>query len=291
MKAQTHIHGQGKGHHQGLHGHSHAPPAGNIAAAFFLNTAFAVIERIGGLLTNSVAILSDAVHDFGDSLSLGAAWYFQKKSIKGRSNSYTYGYGRFSLAGAFVSSTVLLVGSILIIQEAAGRLFHPEPANYGGMIGLALLGIAVNGAALLRLKKGSSINERVVSLHFLEDVLGWVAVLAGAVVMLFVYAPVIDPILSLGIACFILFNVYRNIRPAFRIMLQGAPDGLSEAALVEAVLQTEEVVSIHDFRIWTLDGSHHVASMHVVVRRNMDLKTAEHLKERVKQRLKEWHIT
>ncbi|HEY1114932.1 MAG TPA: cation diffusion facilitator family transporter, partial [Chitinophagaceae bacterium] len=207
-------------HHGHSHAHSHAHATGNIAVAFFLNTAFALIELVGGLLTNSVAILSDALHDFGDSLSLGTAWYFQKKSKKTRTEHYTYGYRRFSLVGAFVNAMVLIVGSIFIIREAVERLFRPEPADARGMLLLALLGIVVNGVAMLQLRKGGSINERVVSLHFLEDVLGWVAVLVGAVVMLFADLPVIDPVLSLAIASFVLFNVYRNIKPAFKIILQ-----------------------------------------------------------------------
>lgn len=280
----THHHGHGQAH-------SHALASGNIAVAFFLNTAFALIELVGGLLTNSVAILSDALHDFGDSLSLGTAWYFQKKSQKTRTEHYTYGYRRFSLVGAFVNATVLIVGSIFIIREAVARLFQPEPADARGMMLLALLGIAVNGVAMLRLRKGRSINERVVSLHFLEDVLGWVAVLVGAVVMLFADLPIIDPVLSLAIAAFVLFNVYRNIKPALKIILQGAPEGVTEEAVRRLVLSEAEVVDVHDYHLWTLDGEHHILTMHVVVGESMDLKRAEVLKEKIKGRLRSLDIS
>lgn len=263
---------------------------GNIATAFFLNTAFAIIELIGGLFTNSMAILSDALHDFGDSLSLGTAWYFQRKSRQAGSIDYTYGYRRFSLLGAFINCIVLITGSVFIIKESVERLFKPETANAKGMLILAFIGIAVNGAAMLRLKKGSSINERVVSLHFLEDVLGWVAVLIGATIMLFVDVPVLDPILSLLIACFVLFNVYRNIKPAFRIILQGAPDTISRKEIEEMVLAEKEVVEMHDYHLWTMDGEHHILSLHIVVKDNMDLKLAEHLKERIKAKLKHLDI-
>jgi cobalt-zinc-cadmium efflux system protein len=285
MDNHQHTHG-----HSG-HGHHHVHSTGNIALAFFLNTSFAVIELVGGILTNSVAILSDALHDFGDSLSLGAAWYFEKKSQKGRTSAYTYGYQRFSLLGAFINSIVLIVGSIFIIKEAVERVFHPEVANYKGMLLLAILGIAVNGVAMLRLKKGDSINEKVVSLHFLEDVLGWVAVLIGALIMLFFNAPVIDPILSLLIACFVLFNVYRNIKPAFKIILQGTPHDMSAQEIKQMVLAENDVLNVHDLRLWSLDGTHHVASMHVVVSENLDLKNADYLKQNIKEQLKKLGIT
>lgn len=278
-------------HDHSHHGHSHVHATGNIALAFFLNSAFAIIELVGGLMTNSVAILSDALHDFGDSLSLGTAWYFQKKSEGGRTLNYTYGFKRFSLIGAFVNAIVLLIGSVFIISESVQRLFHPEQADAKGMLFLAFLGIGVNLIAMLRLKKGSSINERVVSLHFLEDVLGWVAVLIGSILMMYVDFPMIDPILSLCIAAFVLFNVYRNIKPAFNIILQGVPEDISEEKVRDLVLREKEIVNIHDFRVWTLDGIHHVMSFHVEVASNMDLKQAEVLKEKIKTRLGNIHIS
>jgi cobalt-zinc-cadmium efflux system protein len=287
LNKHHHTHHHGHSHH----GHSHAHATGNIAVAFFLNTTFALIELIGGLLTNSVAILSDALHDLGDSLSLGTAWYFQRKSQKTRTTHYTYGYKRFSLVGAFVNAIVLTVGSVFIIQEAISRLSEPQQPNPQGMIGLGILGILVNGVAMLRLKKGDSINERVVSLHFLEDVLGWVAVLIGAVIMLFAHVPILDPILSLGIAAFVLFNVYLNIKPAFQILLQGVPEGVSEEEVRWLVLMEKDVVDVHDYHLWTLDGEHHILTLHVVVNDSIDLKQAEALKERIKSRLHELDIT
>jgi cobalt-zinc-cadmium efflux system protein len=276
-------------HHH--HGHGHVHAGDNIAVAFFLNLGFAIIELVGGLLTNSVAILSDALHDFGDSLSLGTAWYFQKKSRQEKSSNYTYGYRRFSLIGAFINALVLTLGSIFIIQEAITRLSHPETVNARGMLWLAVLGVTINFAAMLRLKKGTSINEKVISLHFLEDVLGWIAVLIGALVMMFADLPIIDPILSLLIACFVLFNVYRNIKPAFSIILQGVPENITEEKIRSMVMSEKGVVDMHDFRIWTLDGEHHVLSVHVLVKENMDLKSAEALKENIKSSLKKMHIS
>jgi cobalt-zinc-cadmium efflux system protein len=272
------------------HTHDHDHGTGNLRTAFFINLFFAIIELVGGILTNSVAILSDALHDFGDSLSLGAAWYLQGKSQKERDQTYTYGYKRFSLLGAFFNSIVLIIGSVFIIREAIERLMHPEQPDARGMLVLAVLGILFNGAAMLRLKKGNSINERVVSLHFLEDVLGWAAVLIGALIMLFVDVPVLDPILSLAIACFVLLNVYRNLKPALKIILQGIPDEAHEEEIRRLIMEKTQVAGIHDFHLWSLDGEHNVVTMHVVVTESLSLKDAEHLKEKIKEELKSLHV-
>lgn len=196
-------------HHHGHH-HHHHHSTGNIKVAFFLNLGFAIIEIIGGLFTNSLAILSDALHDLGDSLSLGLAWYFQKYSEKERDQKYTYGYQRFSLLGAYINTIILIIGSIFIIQKSVTRILHPEEVEALGMILLAILGILVNAAAVLKLQKGTSLNEKVVTLHLMEDILGWVVVLLGSILMYFIYLPIIDPILSLGISIYILYNAFKN---------------------------------------------------------------------------------
>ena len=208
------------------HHHEHTHSTGNIRLAFFLNFFFAIIELVGGVLTNSVAILSDALHDFGDSVSLGIAWYLQKLSTKGRDRYYSYGYKRFSLLGAVFISVILLVGSVFVIKESVERIMDPQEPNAKGMFLLAIFGVLINGAAVLRLKKGSSLNERAVSLHMLEDVLGWIAVLIVSIVMMFVDLPVLDPLLSIGISLWILSNIYKNLKDTFRIFLQQVPQNI-----------------------------------------------------------------
>ncbi len=265
--------------------HHHHHETKNIKTAFFLNLAFTVIEIIGGLFTNSVAILSDALHDLGDSLSLGLSWYFQNISKKGRSKKFSYGYGRFSLLGAIINAVVLFSGSVFIITEAIPRLTNPETPDTQGMIYLAILGVLVNGAAVLKLKKGVSINEKVVSLHLLEDVLGWVAVLIGAVIMHYYDAPIIDPILSLGISAFILFNVFRNLKQSFRIILQGTPKGIPINKLISTIEKIEGVKSIHDCHMWTLEGEQNIFSAHLVVNENHQIKDLISLKKEVRKLL------
>jgi cobalt-zinc-cadmium efflux system protein len=249
--------------------HSHSQSHGeeaqrNIVTAFVLNLLFAVVELIGGLWTNSVAILSDALHDFGDSVSLGVAWALQKKSNQGRDTKFSYGYKRFSLLGSVFLSGVLLVSSIFIISEAVGRLFDPQEVYARGMFWLSIVGIVINGAAVLRLRKGHTLNERAVFLHMMEDILGWVAVLVASIVMMFASVPILDPILSLGITAWVLWNVWGNLRDTFRILLQAIPKGIDADELVAEILQVKGVESIHDLHVWSQDGVTHVMTLHAV---------------------------
>jgi cobalt-zinc-cadmium efflux system protein len=282
-------------HHHHHHHHSGEElSTANIRLAFWLNTGFAVLEIVGGLLTNSVAIMSDALHDFGDSLSLGLSWYFHKKAKKKRDNDYSYGYRRFSLLGAFINSLILVLGSVFIVQESIARLVNPEHADARGMIILAVIGIAVNAMAMLRLKKGNSVNERVVSLHFLEDVLGWVAVLIGSCVMYFYDVPMLDPILSIGISCYILFNVYKNLHSIFKIILQGVPENSNDQEIREKLKGINGVAGVHDIHAWSMDGQYNILTLHVVVSKSSSPAEVEKIKNEVRhclQHLKFNHIT
>jgi len=274
--------------HHTHHGHHHDhTDVTNIKAAFLLNLFFTIIEIIGGFLTNSIAILSDAIHDFGDCLSLGLAWYFQKVAKKGSDTSYSYGYKRFSLLGAIINSIVLVTGSILILTVAIPRIIHPEGANTAGMFWLAILGVLVNGAAVFRLKKGKSINERVVSLHLLEDVLGWLAILVGSIVMHFFDIPVLDPIMSVGIACFVLFNVFRNVRQSMRIILQGIPYEVNITDVSAHLLRFKGVESIHDLHVWSVDGTYNVLTVHIVLNNVMEMEKLAELKAEIRDSLQE----
>jgi cobalt-zinc-cadmium efflux system protein len=275
--------------HSHAHGHHHHA-TGNIVVAFWLNTSFALLEVFGGLFTNSMAILSDALHDFGDSVSLGLAWYFQKLSAKKRDKFYSYGYRRFSLLGAFINSLVLIIGSVFILQEAIPRLFHPEQADAKGMIVFAIIGIAVNGYAVLKLRKGSSINEQVVSLHLLEDVLGWVAVLIGSIIMLFVNVPVLDPILSILITGYVLFNVYKNLRSSFKIILQGIPVNVNVDEIKNKVSNLPGISGLHDVHVWTMDGEYNVLTIHLVTKENLTLQQSGELKQKVKSLLPDLNV-
>lgn len=256
------------GHSHGSHDHGHGHAStGNLRTAFLLNFTFTIIEVIGGLYTNSIAILSDAVHDLGDSISLGLAWYFDRLSRRGSTAKNTYGYRRYSLLGGLITGLVLIVGLGFVLWNAVTRLFSPEPVDAPGMMVLAIIGVIFNGAAVLRVKRGSSLTEQVVSWHLLEDTLGWVAVLIGAGVMTLWDFPIIDPLLSIGISLFVLWNVLRNLRKVFNVFIQKVPEAFDIDTFERAVLAYPKVLSLHHTHSWTVDGEVHVLTTHLVMAR------------------------
>lgn len=262
----------------------------NLRLAFWLNFSFVIIELIGGWYTNSLAILSDAIHDLGDTLSLGLAWYFQFLAQRGRDEQYTYGYRRFSLLGALVNSLILTVGSIYIVVEAIPRIQEPQETMSGGMFIIAIIGVVINYIAMKQLSKGSTLNERVVSLHLLEDVLGWVAILVGAVVIYFTGWHIIDPILSVLIAGFILFNVVRNLRESLDIILQKVPGKVSVNELESVLNSIPGVEEVFDLHIWTLDGEKMILSVGLVVEQGLDRSALAQLKAQAREKLQPFNI-
>lgn len=276
--------------HNHIHTHGAHHETKNIKVAFFLNLVFTIIEIVGGILTNSMAILSDALHDLGDSFSLGMSWYFQKLSNKKPNEKFTYGYSRFSLLGALLNAVVLFTGSIFIIINAIPRIINPEQVEEKGMMYMAILGIIVNGAAVLRLKKGTSINERVVALHLLEDVLGWVVVLIASIIMQFVEVLWLDPVLSLGIAAYILFNVYRNLKDSLAVVLQGSPVENKTEDIYQKIGALLNGGEIMDFHLWSLDGEYHICTIHIKLSAQVDAKKQEDLKLKIREILKQEHI-
>jgi cobalt-zinc-cadmium efflux system protein len=262
----------------------------NIKVAFWLNFSFAILEVIGGLWTNSIAILSDALHDFGDTVALGSAWYFAKISQKKRDNQFSYGYKRFSLLGALISSFILLVGSILILVEAIPRLINPAEVKVEGMVLLAILSVIMNGVAALKLQHGKTQNERVVMLHLLEDILGGLALLIASLVMLIVNLPVLDPILSLLITSYILWNVVKNLRETVKVFLQAIPLNLNKQQLEATLMAQLPIYSIHDWHLWTMDGEYHVVSCHIVVASHLSADEIIAIKKQAREILKQYNV-
>jgi cobalt-zinc-cadmium efflux system protein len=268
------------------HAHTHASISSNLRTAFILNLLFTVVEIVGGLLTNSIAILSDAVHDFGDSVTIVVSWRLEKLSEKGRTDRLTFGYKRYSLLGALVSAVVLLFGSVFILSRAIPRLFSPEQVEPRGMLAIAILGVIINTIAVLRLKGRRKLNERVIFLHLLEDVLGWVGILVISIILLFVNAPILDPILSIVITVYILSKLFPILKSSLRIFLQYAPEGIDGLEIKNALLEIRLVEDVHDVHLWSLDGSYTVFSAHVTVSENLQVTDLEELKKRIKNALR-----
>ena len=235
-----------------------------ILTAFLLNLFFSLFELVGGLLTGSVAIASDAVHDLGDAVSIGVSYALEKKSKGQPDDTYTFGYGRFSVLGGVLTSLTLLVGSLAVIGGAVLRLARPVPIHYDGMILFAIVGVCVNLGAALLTREGDSLNQRAVSLHMLEDVLGWAAVLAGAVLMRFTDLAILDPLLSMGIALFILWGALGNLKQAAGLFLEKAPHGIDPAVVREHLAELDGVREVHHIHLWSMDGQNTYATLHVV---------------------------
>lgn len=275
--------------HSKSHNHNHQK-VGNIKVAFFLNFSFTIVELVGGILTNSMAILSDALHDLGDSLTLGLAWYLEKYSTKKSDFKFSFGYARFSLLGALLNSIILVVGSIIILSQAIPRIFSPAEVNPQGMFLLAILGIVINGLAVLRLRHGTSLNERVVSWHLLEDVLGWVVVLIGSVVLIFFDIPWIDPVMSIFISIYILFHVYKNLKETMNIFLQGVPKNISISDLEDEIMAKTGVLAAYHTHVWSLDGEKNLISMHIVVSDELKREDIIEVKRQIRDLLKKSDI-
>lgn len=266
-------------------GKHHHNTEGNIKIAFGINLLFTCIELVGGLYTNSLAILSDAMHDFGDSVSLGTSWYFERVSKKPRSESFTYGYKRFSLIGAFVSSIVLISGSLLILSEAVPRLLEPEHTDAKGMFILAIIGITLNGLAALKLRSGKALTEKVLTWHMMEDVLGWVAVLVTSIVMSIQDTHILDPILSILITLFVLSKVLKNLKSIVKVFLQGVPENLKLKAIEKSLLGIKGVTALHDTHVWSLDGERSILTSHLIVANSLSEKRVSAIKCDAKQLL------
>ncbi|MCG8092221.1 MAG: cation diffusion facilitator family transporter [Candidatus Thiodiazotropha endolucinida] len=251
--------------HDHNHSHHDHDSGGRIGLAFALNLAFTVIEFIGGLLTNSTAIMADAVHDLGDTLSIGLGWWLNRLSGRKADLSFTYGYHRLSLLGALINGTVLVIGSIWVLDEAIPRLTDPQMPHAVGMTGLAILGVAVNGLAAYKLSGGKTLNERVLNWHLLEDVLGWLAVLIVGMILLFVDWPILDPILSIAFTLFILVNVAKNLSRTLHLFLQGTPDKQLTIEIRDKLLAIGHVANVHHLHLWSLDGERHVLTAHLLL--------------------------
>ena len=275
-----------------MHSHNHEHNGNNrIGWAFFLNVIFTIIEFIGGWLTNSTAIMADAVHDLGDSISIAFAWILSKFSEKKPSDKFSYGFRRLSLLGALVNCIVLIIGSIWILLEAVPRLSNPEMPVVEGMFGLAILGVLVNGYAVFKLKSGETLNEKVLTWHLLEDVLGWVAVLIVSIVLFFVDLPILDPLLSIGFTLFILFNVVKNLKTTIVLFLQATPDKEVKDNIERSILEHGEVQGIHHMHFWSLDGERHVLTAHLELSQNLTMDGLIKLKKKIAVGLSSYHLS
>ena len=239
---------------------------GNILIAFLLNISFSIFEFFGGIITGSIAIMSDSVHDLGDAISIGIAYFLERKSKKKPDNSHSYGYVRYSVMGSVITTIILLVGSIFVIYESIKRIINPIEINYNGMILFAIFGVIINFLASYVTRDGDSLNQKSVNLHMLEDVLGWAVVLVGSILIKFTDISMIDPILSIGVAIFIFINAFKNLKSITDVFLEVTPKDVKIDEIKSCLLQINGVIDIHHIHIRSIDGYNNFATMHVVVK-------------------------
>ena len=248
----------------------------NIRFSFFMNLLFAFIEIIGGFLTNSLLVISNGVHDIGDTISLGFSWYLEKISKKPSNKEYTYGYRRYSLLASLINASFIMATSFVIIFEAITRLINPETMNTKGLFIFGCLGLIFNGTAILKLLKGKTYNEKFAMLHLLDDVLGWAVVIIVSLIMLinsnFGY---LDPLFSIFISIYMIYIVIKNIKDVLSIFLQSVPKNIDIARIRKIILNIKQIKEIHDVHLWSIDGDYNVLSVHITV--NEDISTNDYI--------------
>ncbi len=272
------------------HKHQHDIQTDHIGVVFFLNFFFTIIEFIGGMLTNSTAIMADAVHDLGDTLSIGLAWLLSKLSRKNANDVFTYGYYRFSLLGALINGLVLVAGSAWVLSESIPKLFEPEMPHAQGMFWLAILGVTVNGFAAWKISKGKTLNERILNWHLLEDVLGWISVLIVSITLLYFDWPILDPILSIVFTLFILINVLKNTRNTIRIFLQSTPDNEMLDDIRNKLSLLDHIKAIHYLHLWSLDGERHVLTAHLEIDQMISAQEQKDIKLKIRELLADFSL-
>ena len=258
----------------------------NILVAFLLNVTFSALELFGGFFTGSVAIISDAVHDLGDAISIGISYFLEKKSKKNPDNLYTYGYIRYSILGALITTIILIGGSLFVIVGAIKRIMQPVEIHYNGMILFAIFGTSINFLAAYFTREGDSLNQKAVNLHMLEDVLGWVVVLIGAILMKFTNISLIDTFMSIGVAIFIFIHALSNFKDILDLFLERIPREVSIEEIKKHLLKIKGVEEVHHLHIWSIDGHNHYGTLHVVTKE----KDTEKLKKEIREELKEHQI-
>ena len=268
--------------------HHHKKAGQNLAFVFFMNLAFNIIVVIGALSTNSMAILSDFIHDLSDTISIALAWFLERVAQKDVSDNYSYGYQRFSILGAVIISVFVILMAFVILLEAIPRLFSPEGVDAGGMFVVAIIGIIFKSISVYRLHRGETFNERAILFHQLGDVFEWIAILILSLVLMFWDgAPYLDPFVSIGIALWLIFNLGRNLVKSIQVLLQKTPDNFDVEEFKRTISEIDGVNAIDDFHIWSLDGIDSVMTLKVDVDFNYNV---EEIKNEIYDISKKYHV-
>ena len=257
----------------------------SIWLAFFLNLSYAIVEFIAGGIFGSSAVLADSVHDLGDAIAIGLSALLETISNREEDRQYTLGYKRFSLLGAMLTAVILMIGSVLVILENVTKIVHPQPVNEEGILWLGIIAVAINVLASLVVRKGKTKNESILSLHFLEDTLGWLAVILMAIILRYTDWYILDPLLSLVISIFILSKAIPRFWSALKIFLDAVPEGVDIKQVKKDLEQLDHVASVNQLNLWTMDGLEKNAIVHVCLE---EIEHIEYCKESIRNLLKDY---
>ena len=268
--------------------HHHKKAGKNLAFVFFMNLAFNIIVIIGGLATNSMAILADCIHDMSDTISIAFAWFLERVSQKDSTDKYSYGYQRFSILGAVIISVFVILMAFIILSEAIPRLFSPEGVDAEGMLLVAIVGIIFKSISVYRLHEGETFNEKAILIHQLGDIFEWVAILILSVVLMFWKGvPYLDPFVSIGIALWLIFNLARNLYKSLEVLLQKTPNNFDVDELKSSINSIEGVKSIDGFHLWSLDGIDSVLTLKLSID---NFENRDEIKKEIYNMSSKYHI-
>ena len=268
--------------------HHHKKAGENLAFVFFMNLAFNIIVIVGGIATNSMAILADCIHDMSDTISIAFAWYLERVSQKESSDHYSYGYQRFSILGAVIISVFVIIMAFVILSEAIPRLFAPQGVDAGGMLIVAVIGLIFKSLSVHRLHDGETFNEKAIFFHQLGDIFEWLAILILSIILMFWDgAPYLDPFVSIGIALWLIFNLGRNLYKAVEVLLQKTPDHFDVDEFKTSINAIRGVSAIDDFHVWSLDGIDSVLTLKVSI---SSLDNQERIKKEIYAIASKYHI-
>lgn len=268
--------------------HHHKKASKNLAFVFFVNLIFNIIVIIGGLATNSMAILADCIHDMSDTLSMAIAWILEHVSQRDSTDNYSYGYQRFSILGAVITSTFVIVMAFFILQEAIPRLLLPEEVDAGGMLLVGMVGLIFKSISVWKLHGGETFNEKAILYHLLGDIFEWIAILILSIILIF-WSDVtyLDPFISIGIALWLIFNLGRTLYKSVLVLLQKTPDNFDVEEFKQKILAIDGIKEIDDFHIWSLDGIDSVMTLKVKMA-NWD--NPEGIKKEIYSISNEYHV-
>ena len=268
--------------------HHHKKASDNLAFVFLLNLTFNIIVIIGGLATNSMAILADCIHDMSDTFSMAIAWILEHVAQKGATDKFSYGYQRFSILGAVITSTFVIVMAFFILSEAIPRLFSPEGVDAEGMLIIGIIGLVFKTISVWRLHGGETINEKAIFYHLLGDIFEWVAILILSVILIFWQdISYLDPFVSIAIAVWLIFNLGRTLYKSLEVLLQKTPDNFDVEEFKQQILEIDGVNALDDFHIWSLDGIDSVMTVKV----DVDFgKNVENIKKEIYDISNKYHV-